>query len=67
MVDGYPFAYVVSPITADLGLLTFGVRYLTYNSQCSGSVIVLCLYIGKAIDAGDDLGGVLAQAVQDYP
>ena len=35
--------------------------------QLAGVVVELGLYIGEAVDAGDDLGGVLAQAVQDDP
>ena len=41
--------------------------YLLDDLQLAGVVVKLGLHIGEAVDAGDDLGGVLAQAVQDDP
>ena len=44
-----------------------GVGDLTDDLQLAGEVVELSLDIGEAVDPGDDLGGVLAQAVQDDP
>mgnify|MGYP002508878597 CR=1 FL=1 len=35
------------------------------NMALAGTVVKLGLHIGEAVDAGDNLGGVLAQAVED--
>ena len=34
-----------------------------FHGDLAGSIVELCLHIGEAIDARDDLGGILAQAV----
>ena len=44
-----------------------GYLYSLGDLQLAGVVVELGLHIGKAVDPGDDLSGVLAQAVQDDP
>ncbi len=67
MHDGNALADVVSAVAADGGALTVGVLDLPDDVQLAGVVVELGLDVGKAVDAADDLGGVLAQAVQDDP
>ncbi len=63
--DGHALADIVSAVAADVGALALGVADLADDVQLAGVVVELGLDIGEAVDAGDDLGGVLAEAVQD--
>ena len=63
--DGHALADVVGAVAADSSALAVGVGDLTDDVQLAGAVVELGLDVGEAVDAGDDLGGVLAQAVQD--
>ena len=63
--DGNALADVVSAVAADVGALALGVADLADDLQLAGVVVELGLDIGEAVDTGDDLGGVLAKAVQD--
>ena len=65
MHDGNALADVVSAVAADVGALALGVADLADDLQLAGVVVELGLDIGEAVDTGDDLGGVLAEAVQD--
>ena len=65
MHDGNALADVVSAVAADIGALTLGVADLVDDLQLAGVVVELCLHIGEAVDAGDDLSGILAEAVQN--
>ena len=63
--DGHALADIVSAVAADVGTLALGVADLADDVQLARVVVKLGLHIGEAVDAGDDLGGVLAEAVQD--
>ena len=65
MHDGNALADVVSTVAADIGALALGVADLVDDLQLAGVVVELRLHIGEAVDAGDDLSGILAEAVQD--
>ena len=65
--DGYALADVIAAVAADSGPLTIGIGHLPDGLQLAGVVVKLGLDIGEAVDTADDLGGVLAQAVQDHP
>ena len=65
--DGHALADVVSAEAADSRALAVGVLVLLDDLQLAGVVVKLGLHIGKAVDPGDDLRSVLAQAVQDDP
>ena len=63
--DGHALADVVRAIAADGGALALGVGDLAHDGQLAGVIIKLGLDIGEAVDAADDLGGVLAETVED--
>ena len=63
--DGHALADVIRAVAANVGALRLGVADLPDDVELAGVVVELGLHIGEAVDAGDDLGGVLAQAVQD--
>ena len=65
MHDSNALAHVVCAEAANLGALAVRVSDFLDDVQLAGVVIKLGLYVGKAVDAGDDLCSVLAQAVQD--
>ena len=63
--DGNTFANVVCTIAVDGSTRTVAVRNALHFLQFASKVVELCLNISKAIDAADDHGCVLAQAVED--
>ena len=63
--DGNALADVVAAVAVNGGAGTIGVGDGLDNLELARVVIELGLHIGEAVDAGDDLGGVLAQAVED--
>ena len=63
--DGNALADVVGAVAVDGGTRTIGVGDGLDDLQLAREVVELGLHIGEAVDAGDDLGGVLAEAVQD--
>ena len=65
--DGHALANVITAVAADSSPLTIGIGHLPDGLQLAGVVVKLGLDIGEAVDTADDLGGVLAQAVQDHP
>ena len=65
--DGHALADVVGAVAADIGPLAFGIADLPNHLQLAGVIVKLGLDIGEAVDAADDLGSVLAQAVEDDP
>ena len=65
--DGHALPDVVGAVAADVGSLALGIADLPDDLQLAGVVVELGLDIGEAVDAADDLGGVLAQAVEDDP
>ncbi len=71
--DGHALAHVVRAVAAHLGALAVGVLGLVDDGQgmillhVGGQVIILGLHIGETVDAADDHGSVLAQAVEDDP
>ena len=70
--DGHALANVVRAVAANLCALAAGIRGLTHDGQrmvflhVGGEVIVLGLHIGEAVDAADNHGRILAQAVEDH-
>ena len=65
MHDGNALADVVSAVAANVGALGLAVADLAHDIQLAGEVVELGLNIGEAVDAGDDLSGVLAETVQN--
>ena len=65
MHDGHALAHIVCAVAAYVGALTLAVTDLAHDVQLAGVVIELGLDIGEAVDAGDDLSSVLAEAVQN--
>ena len=65
--DGHALPDIVGAVAADIGPLALGVADLPDDLQFAGVVVELGLNVGEAVDAGDDLGSVLAQAVEDHP
>ena len=63
--DGNALADVVGAVAVNLSARAVGVGDLLDNLELAREVVELGLHVGEAVDAGDDLGGVLAQAVQD--
>ena len=65
--DGHVHALadVVRAVAADGGALALGVGDLAHDGQLAGVIIKLGLDIGEAVDTVDDLGGVLAETVED--
>ncbi len=63
--DGNALADVVGAVAVNGSAWAIGIRNLLDNLKLAGEVVELGLDIGEAVDAGDDLGGVLAEAVQD--
>ncbi len=63
--DGNALADVVGAVALDGGTRAIGVGDLAHDLKLAGVVVELGLDVGEAVDAGDDLGGVLAKAVQD--
>ena len=65
--DGNALADIVGTEAANGSPLAVRVLVLLDDLQLAGVVVELGLHIGKAVDPGDDLSGVLAQAVQNDP
>ena len=65
--DGHALPDVIRAVAADCGPLAFRIFDLPDDLQFAGIVIKLRLDIGEAIDAADDLGGVLAKSVENDP
>ena len=63
--DGYAFAHVVRAIAVHFRTGTVGIRLVAHFFQFTGEVVKFRLHIGEAVDAGNNHGSVLAQAVQD--
>ena len=64
--DGYALAHVVGAVAVYLGTGAVGVSLAEYLLQLAGEVVVLGLYVCKAVDTGDDLRSVLSKTIQDY-
>ncbi len=67
MVNGHALPDIVGPEAADLRAFTAGVGGLGDHMQFAGGVVEPGLDIGEAVDPRNDLGGILAQAVEDDP
>ena len=67
LADGYAFQHIVGAVALYGGSLSVGEGPLLDDFQLAGVEIKVGLYIGEAVDSGDDISGVLAQAVQDNP
>ena len=63
--DGHAFAYIVGTIAFDLCARTVAVGYLTNDFELAGEIVKLSLHICEAVDAGNDLGSVLSETVED--
>ncbi|OPZ58677.1 MAG: hypothetical protein BWY87_01348 [Deltaproteobacteria bacterium ADurb.Bin510] len=66
MQDGHTLAHVVGAVTAHLGALAVRIGGFLDDFQLAAGVVELGLDVGKAVDATDDLSGVLAQTVQNH-
>ena len=63
--DGNAFLHAVSAIAFNFSTDTLGISDLFYYIDFILRVIILGLYISKAVDAGNDLCSILAKTVQD--
>ena len=69
--DGHAFAHIIRAVAANLRTLAVGIRGLIDDGQrvifldVGREVVILGLHIGKAVDAADDHGSVLAKTVED--
>ena len=63
--NGNAFHNVVSAVALNSSALTLGEGDLLDDGQGLGGDIVLGLHIGEAVDTGNDVSCILAQAVQD--
>ena len=63
--DGNALADVVRAVAANGSAGTIGVGDGLDDLELARVVVELGLHVGEAVDAGDDLGGVLAQTVKD--
>ena len=63
--DGNALQHIVGAIALHGGALAVREGLLTHDGQLAGFEVVVCLHIGEAVDAADDIGGILAKAVQD--
>ena len=62
--DGHAFAHVVAAVHAHSGLRALGESLLLDDVQLARGIVELGLHVREAIDAGDDVRGILAEAVQ---
>ena len=63
--DSHAFANVVCTVAVDGSTRTVAVRNALHFLQFASEVVELCLHVCEAVDAADDHGCVLAQAVED--
>ena len=63
--DCNAFENVVRAVALHLCLLTVGVRCFADYVELAGVEVILRLHISEAVDAGNDHGGILAEAVED--
>ena len=63
--DGNALADVVGAVAVDGGAGTIGVGDGLDDLELAGGEVIVGLDVGEAVDTADDLGSVLAQAVQD--
>ena len=63
--DGNALADVVGAVAVNGSAGTIGVGDGLDDLELAREVVELGLHVGEAVDAGDDLSGVLAEAVQD--
>ena len=63
--DGNALQNVVGAVALDSSALAVGVGDGLDDLQLAGGEIIVGLDVGEAVDTADDLGSVLAQAVQD--
>ena len=63
--NGNAFTDVIRTVAADVGALAFGIADLADDLQLTGEVVKLSLYIGKAVDTGDDLSSVFSKTVEN--
>ena len=64
--DGHALKHVVGTVALHRGALAVGEGPGLLYLQLAGKEVVVGLYIGEAVDAGDYVGRVLAKAVEDY-
>ena len=63
--DGNAFLYGLSAVAANLGTEAIAVSHFLHDVNLVSLEVILGLHEGEAVDAADDLGSILAQAVQD--
>ena len=63
--DGNALTDIVSAVAANAAADTIGVLGLRDDLHLTGVVVELCLYVGEAVDTGDNLGSVLSETVKD--
>ena len=62
--DGDALADVVGAVAADLRAVALGEGDLPHDLELAGGVVEAVSHIGEAVDARDDVGRVLAEAVR---
>ncbi len=64
--DCNAFTHVICTVALYSSALALGECAGFDNLQFIIKEIVICLYIGKAINPGDNISSVLAEAIQNY-
>ena len=64
--NGHAFQHIVCAVALHSSALAFREGHFLYNLHFAGLKVKLGLHIGKAIDTADDIGSILAQAVQNH-
>ena len=63
--DSNTFTNIVSAVAVNFRTRAVGVCFSVYFFQLAGVVVILGLYISKAVDTCDDLSSVFSKTVQD--
>ena len=63
--DGNTFRNAVSAVAVNFCTKSFRIRFTEYFFNFVLVWIILCLYICKSVDTGDDLSSVFSKTVQD--
>ena len=64
--DGHALGHAIGAVALDSRARTVGEGLLGDHVHLFGGGIELGLHIGEAVDAGDDVSGILAKTVQDH-
>ena len=65
MHNGNAFTDVIRTVAADVGTFAFRIADFADDLQLTGVVVKLSLYVGEAINTGNDLSSIFSEAVKD--